>query len=322
MLKNTSKTTKAAWISVGILAIANIAYQFVASSQNADSIAQAQPIFLLFAVISQICAYLVLVPSFRYFLAKHDIYLPFFQTLGILFAGLGLSKVLPAGEYILWRQRLKQYPGGVGATSQYIVIFYVWMFSGLVGLFLVSELLTAIFYPSQQVGLLARSFSIVPLFFTALIFGIVIASRFKSFRKKCIALFKSKLGTDTLSPRSIIEKNKLGKKELGWLTFGALFTWISEAITLFLCLSALGIEPPLIVTLFGYCFARLFSIVPILPGGIGEVEAATTLFFVSYGYAAGPVFTATVLFRLLTYWLPILFGASTYALGKNKKQRA
>jgi uncharacterized membrane protein YbhN (UPF0104 family) len=309
---NTSpeSTPKIGWYSIGILAAANIIYQLVASSRNANSISQAKPGYLLLAVLSEVFAYLVLVQAFRVFMEKYKIDLSFLQSLGILFAGVGLSKVIPFGEYFLWRQRLKPYKNGVAATAQFTVLFLLWVLCALIGLFLGSEVLAAVFNPSKQVGLLAKSFAVVPIFFTIVIASVIVATRSKFFR--------AKLGTDTLGPIGIIREVGLGKKELGWLTFGAIFTWLFEASTLYMCLNALGINPPLLVILFGYCFARLFVIVPIFPGGIGEVEAATTLFFVSYGFPAGKVFTATVLFRLLTYWMPIIFGASTYALGKRK----
>lgn len=318
MNKSSDSSPKIGWYSIGILAAANIVYQLVASSRNANSISQAKPEFLLLAVLSEVFAYLVLVQAFRVFMNKYKIDLSFLQSLGILFAGVGLSKVIPFGEYFLWRQRLKPYKNGVAATAQFTVLFLLWVLCALIGLFLVSEVLAAIFNPSKQVGLLAKSFAVVPIFFTVVIVSVIVATRFPAFRRKISSFFRAKLGTDTLGPIGIIREVGLGKKELGWLTFGAVFTWLFEACTLFLCLNALGLSPPLFVILFGYCFARLFVIVPILPGGIGEVEAATTLFFVSYGFPAGKVFTATVLFRLLTYWMPIIFGASTYALGKRK----
>ena len=321
MNNGSGSNPKIGWYSIGILAAANIIYQLVASSRNANSISQAKPSLLLLAVVSEIFAYLVLVQAFRVFMNKYQIGLSFLQSLGILFAGIGLSKVIPFGEYFLWRQRLKPYKNGLAATAQFTVLFLLWDLCALVGLFLVSEVLAAIFNPSKQLGLLSKSFAVVPLFFTIVIATAIIATRFPTFRRKILAFFRAKLGTDTLSPFSIIREAGLGKKELSWLTFGAIFTWLFEAFTLFLCLNALGINPPLFVILFGYCFARLFVIVPIFPGGIGEVEVATTLFFVSYGFPSGKVFTATVLFRLLTYWLPIIFGASTYVLGKRKNSR-
>lgn len=319
MKKSSKSNSNVAWYSIAVIALLNIAYQLYASRKNAATIAQAKPLYLLLAVLSEIFAYLVLVPAYRSFFAKRNISLGFLQSLGLLFAGVGLSKVIPFGEYILWRQKLKSFKGGVAASSQFIVLFITWLLSALIILFLVAELLAAIFNPSQQVGLLAKSFSKVPIVLTVIILGIVGSTRLPSFRLKIGTFFREKLGTETLSPVAIIRENNLGIRELGFLTVGAFLTWIFEAITLYLCLRALGLAPPIFVALFGYCFARIFIIFPLFPGGIGEVETATTLFFVSYGFPAGPVFTATVLFRLLTYWMPIISGGSTYALARRKK---
>jgi len=49
------------------------------------------------------------------------------------------------------------------------------------------------------------------------------------------------------------------------------------------------------------------SLVP-TPGGLGAVEAALTAGLTAAGVAAGPAFSATLLFRLATFWLPIPLG--------------
>jgi uncharacterized membrane protein YbhN (UPF0104 family) len=49
------------------------------------------------------------------------------------------------------------------------------------------------------------------------------------------------------------------------------------------------------------------SLVP-TPGGLGAVEAALTAGLTAAGVAAGPAFSAVLLFRLATFWLPIPFG--------------
>jgi len=44
------------------------------------------------------------------------------------------------------------------------------------------------------------------------------------------------------------------------------------------------------------------------PGGIGATEAALIGGYAAIGVAATPAFTAVLLFRLVTFWLPILPG--------------
>ena len=44
------------------------------------------------------------------------------------------------------------------------------------------------------------------------------------------------------------------------------------------------------------------------PGGLGAVEVALTTGLVAAGVAAGPALFAVLLFRLLTFWLPVIPG--------------
>jgi hypothetical protein len=36
------------------------------------------------------------------------------------------------------------------------------------------------------------------------------------------------------------------------------------------------------------------------------------LFFAAYGYPLGPVFTATILYRIITYWPALIVGVSVF----------
>jgi undecaprenyl-diphosphatase len=44
------------------------------------------------------------------------------------------------------------------------------------------------------------------------------------------------------------------------------------------------------------------------PGGLGAIEAALVAGLTGVGMAAGPAVSAVVLYRLATYWLPVLPG--------------
>lgn len=58
----------------------------------------------------------------------------------------------------------------------------------------------------------------------------------------------------------------------------------------------------------GYAAGILFGIVAVTPQGIGVVEGATTLAFISLGISAGAAAVVTLAFRGLTFWLPMAAG--------------
>ncbi|MGH2807979.1 MAG: lysylphosphatidylglycerol synthase transmembrane domain-containing protein [Actinomycetota bacterium] len=61
-----------------------------------------------------------------------------------------------------------------------------------------------------------------------------------------------------------------------------------------------------------FAFARLVTAIPLTPGGLGVVELALIAGIIRAGGDEAPVVAAVLLYRLLTYVLPILLGGLTY----------
>ena len=59
-----------------------------------------------------------------------------------------------------------------------------------------------------------------------------------------------------------------------------------------------------------YATALAASLLTIVPGGIGTVEASTTALLIGAGATAGAAALAVALFRLFDLWLPVLTGAA------------
>jgi putative heme transporter len=68
-----------------------------------------------------------------------------------------------------------------------------------------------------------------------------------------------------------------------------------------------------------FAFARLVTAIPLTPGGVGVVELALIAGLTRAGGADAPVVAAVLLFRLLTYILPILVGALTYIYWRRNR---
>ena len=68
-----------------------------------------------------------------------------------------------------------------------------------------------------------------------------------------------------------------------------------------------------------FAFARLLTAIPLTPGGVGVVELALITGLTRAGSDAAQVVAAVLLFRLLTYVLPILLGACTYVVWRRKR---
>ena len=90
---------------------------------------------------------------------------------------------------------------------------------------------------------------------------------------------------------------------------GALLQNITLGVAFWTSLLAFGVHTNLIETMFVFLLANaLGSSVP-TPGGLGGVEAAVTFAFVAVGVPQGVALSATLLHRVVFYWLRIPTGA-------------
>ncbi len=68
-----------------------------------------------------------------------------------------------------------------------------------------------------------------------------------------------------------------------------------------------------------FAFARLLTAIPLTPGGVGVVELALITGLIRAGGDAAQVVASVLLFRLLTYVLPILLGGLTYVVWRRRR---
>ena len=68
-----------------------------------------------------------------------------------------------------------------------------------------------------------------------------------------------------------------------------------------------------------FSFARLLTAIPFTPGGLGLVEAALITGLAAYGGDHAQVAAAVLVFRALTYVLPIPIGLLTYLFWKRNR---
>jgi uncharacterized membrane protein YbhN (UPF0104 family) len=305
------------WYPVAGIVLVDIAYQLIVSLHQANMISQAKVWFLLLAVANQMVAYAVLTIPMRDFYRACGIWLTKRRTFGILATGLAVTRVIPFGDYLVWRAALHRERGNATASTQWAVLYYVWLSAGLIFLFLISELATLVFYPDSHATTLAADLRALPIS-VGIVFMIALGlTRFSWIRDHLKKLAFDRLGSKALSPFGIIRDRHIGPDLLTGLTLASLVCWVVEGLTLYLCLSAMGLRIPIIIGMFGFAFARLFALIPLTPGAVGEIEAATAVFFVAYGYPLELVFTGTVLYRLITYWPALIVGAVSYFAGRS-----
>jgi uncharacterized membrane protein YbhN (UPF0104 family) len=113
------------------------------------------------------------------------------------------------------------------------------------------------------------------------------------------------------------------RKALGLAGGWAAANWLLDLAALTLIAATIGRGAPLVAIPLAYIVAQLVAAVPLTPGGVGLVEAAMTATLVAAGSPAAAA-TATVLgWRLISHWLPILFGLAVLpTLPSNRNNAA
>jgi uncharacterized protein (TIRG00374 family) len=95
---------------------------------------------------------------------------------------------------------------------------------------------------------------------------------------------------------------------VGW----ALANWLFEAFALWACVRAFGHSLGPVGLLVAYGLANVAAALPITPGGLGIVEGILVPTLVAFDTARGVAILGVIAFRLISFWLPIPIGFTSY----------
>lgn len=82
---------------------------------------------------------------------------------------------------------------------------------------------------------------------------------------------------------------------------------------------SIGVDLSVLQTFIVFSVGMLVGTATPTPGGLVGVEAGLYASFVAYGVSNADAAAAVLLFRLITYWLPILPGAGALVLARDRK---
>lgn len=97
------------------------------------------------------------------------------------------------------------------------------------------------------------------------------------------------------------------------VVFWALANWLLDAASLWVFLRAFGGSLSIDALLVAFGLANLLAAIPILPGGLGVVEATYLTSIVGFGIPRRVVAPAVATYRSAQYLMPIALGALAYA---------
>jgi uncharacterized protein (TIRG00374 family) len=105
------------------------------------------------------------------------------------------------------------------------------------------------------------------------------------------------------------------------VALASLGKWGFDYLALVLAVRGVGHDDTSSVLLLAFVTASLLGRIPFTPGGLGFVEAGLTGTLIMAGLSAGDAATATLAYRLISYWLPIPLGGLAYALHRYRMSR-
>lgn len=111
---------------------------------------------------------------------------------------------------------------------------------------------------------------------------------------------------------------KTRKLALAQCFFLQLLLYAVDVFTIASLFAGLGLAVPLWSVALALMGTRIVSILPFSPGSLILFESSMTFFFVSLGLAVGPALIVTLLFRLLSFWLPMPAGLLFYRQWSHK----
>lgn len=101
----------------------------------------------------------------------------------------------------------------------------------------------------------------------------------------------------------------LSNKKILYYTIPLSFIiWVFEIIRVYLVFLAFGANVNLIVIGEVFIVASLVGMIPLLPGGIGAVDALMVIFYSAAGISYSVSAAATVIERLISFWMTTIIG--------------
>jgi uncharacterized protein (TIRG00374 family) len=155
------------------------------------------------------------------------------------------------------------------------------------------------------------SFRLSPALVTigaVLLSAVVVAALFPAVRQRARALWQAFIERGLPRVLDAVQDPRRLLMGLG----GNLLLTFSYGLSLYAAVSSVGGEIPLAAAVLVFISGNAVGNIVPTPGGLGAVETALTAGLTASGVPSGIAVSAVLVFRLITFWLPIPFGYATW----------
>lgn len=293
---------------------------------------KADPLWLALAVLIQICVYVMFSLVMRQCLIILNYRLPIRRVLPVSFAGIALNRFFPSSGTIAEIVGLGKcgVPRGTAMIALSLNLLSGFAAFGVL-------LLTGFGYLLTHGGIGAGNLlALVPVL---ILLPLVVMFVFNQARNRkrvthqAIAIQQTlgRLLRRSFSPHAMLRflddayagaaLIRANLKAFVQLVCMQLITLLLDGSGLMLLFFTLNLHPHLLTVLLGYALAYTVAMVSSLPGGGGSFEAAMTLTYARLGIASHVALSVALLYRLMTFWLPLIVVALTANRLRAKQPR-
>jgi uncharacterized protein (TIRG00374 family) len=110
------------------------------------------------------------------------------------------------------------------------------------------------------------------------------------------------------------------KKEIAQTIILQLVIILSDVVTVWALIKGFHVDMPFALVAFGLLLSLVIGALPISPGSLIVYESAMTYFFTRLGAPVHAALIITLLYRFLTFWLPIPIGLLVYRNLQKKRK--
>ena len=124
-----------------------------------------------------------------------------------------------------------------------------------------------------------------------------------------------------LAERLLDERDRL-RDALGsrwpWAVVAVVSRWAFDYFALVAAVAASGARVESVPFLLAFVAASVLKMIPITPGGLGFVEAGLAVTLVWAGLSAANATVATLAYRLVSFWLPLIAGGAAAVVYRHR----
>lgn len=96
--------------------------------------------------------------------------------------------------------------------------------------------------------------------------------------------------------------------------------FLADSLTVFSLFHGLDVQLPFLYVFIGFVLTKIISLLPFTPGALLLYEGTMTYFYVKFGVLVAVAAVVTLLFRALSFWLPIPVGFLLYRKLENSSK--